>query len=148
MTDNQANCGDVFGIDCNYTGAPSQVAAHYSGKQDSDHDGGYAYARVKLEEKGFDVKSKQQRAEIKEDLPDENTVPDNPPEETNKNSGTNPAFETPQVEDAQRQTGNPDCPECGTELHHVNEIDQTRWRLEHANTELVCLNCGGEYRHD
>jgi len=111
---------------CEYTGVKSSVQAHYSGKQDEQHAGGYERARMIIDgqaEPADPTPSDTDETPSEPDTPDTSDSPvhDHPPVESGQSGGTNAA-----------------CPHCGDSLG-VTEA-QARELIDQGKD--TCGNCG------
>lgn len=55
---------------CDYSGPKDSVAAHYSGSKDDKHDGGYEWAKTKIETQSSDGSGGSDPSDSLEDDPD------------------------------------------------------------------------------
>lgn len=121
-----------------YTGSKSQVRAHIQGSK-GDHEGiGFNEADNHIAETDKHVEQQGQQSGGSESK--------GTGEASSPSSPSSPGM--PKNKDAKRQTSNPDCPNCSSELYHRNELDTSRYRLENNDADYACLNCGKEYKDE
>ncbi len=121
---------------CSYDGLPTSVKAHYSGKQDSDHSGGYRKAESLLE--GSD--SPETTTETETDSTDGGET------ETEPNSPTFPEADDNSSEPTETETaGRETCPKCGGETDTVapGTLAQTEehGRVRTESGDRYCAAC-------
>lgn len=125
-------------IGCGFEGPPTSVVAHYSGSQ-TDHPGGYQRAKELVEEElGHPIEGSSSS-----DTEEPSEPSSGDPAETGSSNPTMGSAD-PDPDDG----GVDECPTCGEDLTPVDDLDRDRWILEHRDTELVCLSCGGEFKHE
>jgi hypothetical protein len=99
---------------CNYTGVPRSVAAHYSGKQDDDHSGGYHDAKAMIEGR-YDATQEDMPGGFDPGGSQTKTLSD--PEDDGGSSELdfpeNPDASDPDPE-PETETSRSRCPECGS----------------------------------
>jgi len=121
---------------CDYEGLPSSVLAHYSGKRDPPHEGGYNRARTLLDADGS------------------NKEPEPEPEPATADGGelSFPANPEPPAEPEPEPAAEPECPGCGATGGEVVETSETidvlgdRLKERHVRAlrrhDLHCTACG------
>jgi hypothetical protein len=129
---------------CDYEQVPKSVMAHYSSKTDDAHQGGYHVAKSKLQEQGIDTEDAS--VEPGGEATD-NAQSDSETTEEDNRAEDNPVFDG-EPHAANQSTDNPECPDCGGELYHRNELDPRKYRLESDEADYGCLNCGSEFKDE
>ena len=121
---------------CDYEGVRSSVLAHYSGKRDPAHEGGYNRARTLI---GADGSNKQPE-------------PAAEPEPATADGGDLSFPESPEPEPEPEPAAEPECPGCGATDAQVVETSETldvlgdRLKERHVRAlrrhDLHCTACG------
>ena len=127
---------------CDYEGVRSSVLAHYSGKRDPAHDGGYNRARTLI---GADGSNKE---------PEPEPEPAAEPEPATADGGdlsfpVNPDRE-PEPKPDPEPTAEPECPGCGAtavvETSETLDVLGDRLKKRHVRAlrrhDLHCTACG------
>jgi hypothetical protein len=114
---------------CDYTGVKRSVASHYSGKRDDRHSGGFATAKLKLDDASDKEPSEQSRSNESGGASDSEGL--GIPESEKSNSG--------------QSEQSVECPSCGSELADAEGVyrlkDGTRVAADAA--DKWCPSCEG-----
>jgi hypothetical protein len=139
-TDIEAETYTCPADDCDYTGLWRSVLAHYSGRQDSEHEGGYNRARQFLEEQGADpdTDTGSNTGPDTEDRTENPTFGSGDPGLSGSHTDTSTADE-PADDD-------PTCPTCGGELFDFTNYTSGEYHKVNGYTVLVqgdyqCSDC-------
>jgi hypothetical protein len=126
---------------CEYTGLPSSVLAHYSGKQDDQHVGGYFKAQQKIAgaEPAGGADAEPEAGPEAGSKPAENPImgdanPKGPPNATDDSAGDR----------GERPDG---CPDCDGELvdyreYATGEYHTIDGRDHYVQGDYLCTACG------
>jgi len=129
---------------CDFEGPKQSVKAHYSGKPDDAHPGGYHDAKTLLED-ADPIGTVGDGTEPDED--------DHQPDDTTTDT-TNPAMSSPDPQPRSSNTttdDTPTCPSCNGQLVDVRDDDRVNAHgkvLDTSNVAYLCQGCGKGVRAD
>lgn len=115
---------------CDYEGVRKSVCAHYSGKGDDTHKGGYERAKALLGSEGDSGGSQEAQSKAK-------------PSGGSSSSGENPAFSSPKA-DTSKSSGSSSesgCPECGSDRFALVSDHTDMIPEEYHDYEKICADC-------
>lgn len=124
---------------CDYSGLPSSVLAHYSGKQDDVHAGGYlkAQQRIAGAEPAGGSDAEPEAGPEAGSKPDENPIMGDADPDGPQNGG----------EPVEAGGGTPDgCPDCGAELvdyrsYATGQVHEIGESSHYVRGDFLCSGC-------
>lgn len=120
---------------CDYTGLRKSVLGHYSGKRDEAHKGGREKAKMLLDDSGQDSEPEHSPEQSPAESSDSGGE-----SQPSEQSGSNPAMDSPPVQERTRDESEPVCPDCGSDEYAV--IDELDGVPEQYQTyDYVCPRC-------